>query len=152
MKVWTRLSESDIYAIADEVGVAIAISQVSTERHFGVPNPPPEIPKIGRAFSFGLRPLTSLGKIDGDYKYQRTSASGFRPERRVFAVCWHGHRDFMRALYARDPEARIKSALADYKHSDHFEGTHEDTAYRQVGSQMYPMQMREVCNCWKENW
>ncbi len=152
MKVWTKLSENDIYNIADEVGVAIALSQVSTERHFGMTVPPPEIPKVGRAFSFGLRPLTSLGRIDGDYKYQRTSSSGFSPDRRVFAVCWHGWRDFMIALYERDPDARIKTVFADYHGVEGFRRNYEATGNKNVGSMMYPMQAREVCNCWKENW
>jgi len=145
MKVWTRLSESDLYDIAEHVGVAIADrGSVNSRNH--------SINKVGRAFSFGLRPDVSLGRSEGDYKYQRTSASGFNADRRVFAVCWHGHRDFMIELFKRDPDARLKTMWADYKGRDSFEDNFEATGYKNVGSMMYPMQAREVCNCWKEAW
>lgn len=38
------------------------------------------------------------------------------------AVCWHGHRDFFRALYdLAGPNVRVKTMLADYRNADHFE-------------------------------
>lgn len=160
MKVWTTLSESELYDVANEVGVAIAVGQTSTEDWYsaryetgGNTVVRVEIPKIGRAYSFGLRPLRALGKsTSGDYLYQRTSASGFHADRRVFAVCWHGHRDFMRAIYKRDQNARIKSYIADYRNAQDFEEKFPATGHENVGSMMYPMQAREVCNCWKEEW
>lgn len=155
MKVWTRLSESDLYDIAQEIGVAIAIQQVSTEHWNGSGVHRSEIPRVGRAYSFGLRPLKTTRDEYGDYRYQRTSASVFHDERRVFAVCWHGHRDFMRAVFKRDPEARIKTALgrtrtdpgADYRGREDFEEKFPDTAYINVGSMMYPQYASEVCKC-----
>jgi len=145
MKVWTTLSESELYDLAESVGVAIADRGSVNQRHHS-------ITKDGRAYRFNLRPDKTLGRSEGDYKYQRTSASGFSPDRRVFAVCWHGHRDFMKELFERDPDARIKSMFADYRGKEQFEDKFEATGYRNVGSMMYPMQAREVCNCWKEAW
>lgn len=37
------------------------------------------------------------------------------------AVCWHGHRDFFRALYRLAPRARVRTALAVYRNADNFE-------------------------------
>lgn len=48
--------------------------------------------------------------------------------RRVNAVCWHGHREWMRAIFAEYPETVIRSALATYKGAEHFEETHEGTS------------------------
>lgn len=45
------------------------------------------------------------------------------------AVCWHGHRAFMRELFKLAPETVIRTGLATYKGSQHFEDTHEATRY-----------------------
>jgi hypothetical protein len=136
MKVWTTLTPAEIRECAAEVGVQIHGDSIT---------------KVGRAWNFRLGLLSGV-KRDKDHKYQRTSASGFNADRRVNAVCWHGHRDFMRALFRRDRDARIKSYFSDYKGSDDFEATFPETGYRNVGSMMYPMQMREVCNCALGDW
>ncbi|GAA3751156.1 hypothetical protein [Micromonospora maritima] len=47
--------------------------------------------------------------------------------RRLNAVCWHGHREWMRAIYKAHPDAVIRTALATYRGAKHFEDTHEDT-------------------------
>lgn len=43
------------------------------------------------------------------------------------AVCWHGHRDFMRALYVLAPAAEIRTAFATYKGAAHFEESFRGT-------------------------
>lgn len=70
----------------------------------------------------------------------RTSSSG-RPLR---SASWEAHRDFMRALFKINPDAKIKTALAYYKGSEDFEEKFPDTAYKQVGSMMCPMQFGET--------
>ena len=140
MKVWTRLSESELREIAAEVGVKIH----SDWRGNG-------IRRDGRAWRFRLALNSDLPKRDSGYKYQRTSSSGFNPERRVAAVCWHGHRDYMRAVFSRDPDARIKTAFADYRGSEGFERDFPETGYRNVGSMMYPAFAKDICTCsWGE--
>jgi hypothetical protein len=134
MKVW-GLNEQELQHAATEVGVT-----------------PHQLREDGRALRFTLRPDRSLGKLGGDYKYQRTSSSGFHPDRKVFAVCWHGHRDFMLEVFKCNPEARIKTMWADYKDREDFLDKYEATGYHNVGSMMYPMQAREVCNCATGEW
>lgn len=64
-------------------------------------------------------------------RYQRRSVDGAR---RVAAVCWHGHRDFLRALFERAPKARVQTAFlqrpdspaARYT-SENFERVYRDT-------------------------
>ena len=132
MKVW-RVNETQLQIIADEVSVSLY-----------------NMREDGRALRFTLRPAGE--KRNGNHIYQRTSASGFSPDRRVYAVCWHGHRDFMRAIFKREPDARIKTMWADYKGSEDFENKFEETGYRNVGSMMYPAYANSICKCHEGDW
>jgi len=67
--------------------------------------------------------------------------------RRANAVCWHGFRDFYRALFELSPGARVRSALAHFNGPAHFEATYQETGSRNVGSMMYPYTMAEACDC-----
>jgi hypothetical protein len=78
-----------------------------------------------------------------DERYRRRGFTG----RRIAAVCWHGHRDFMRACFALNPDGRIKSAMADYAGADEFERLFEGTGARNIGSMVQPMLYREACDC-----
>ena len=142
MKVWTRLSSDEIREIAAEVGVKIHSDWSGNG-----------IRKDGRAWSFRLALDSSVPKRgNAGYKYQRTSASMWNEGRKVAAVCWHGHRDFMRSVFTRDPEARIKTSWADYKGSDAFERDFPETGYRNVGSMMYPAFAKDICTCSHGEW
>lgn len=139
VKVWTTLTDDALYDIANAVGVSIACGQ-------SVNRTRTPIDKVGRAYSFSLRPTE--GKDEhGNRQYQRISASAWSSGRRVFAVCWHGHRDFMRAIFEHDPNARIKSYVADYKGRDDFERNFGQTGFHNIGSMMYPMFMKDACVC-----
>lgn len=84
----------------------------------------------------------------GDSKYQRTSSMVmFREGRRVHAVCWHGFRDFFRAVYRREPDAVFRTAMATYRGSEGFEATFPETGHRNIGSQMAPVCAAEACRC-----
>jgi hypothetical protein len=115
VKVWNA-TEQDIRAAAEEVGVAIHSDWAGTG-----------IVPDGRALRFRLAVNTAERREDGTLPYQRVSQSTWQGQRRVAAVCWHGHRDFMRALFASCPDARLKTALADYRGADDFEAKYLDT-------------------------
>ncbi len=110
-----------------------------------------ETQRQGRGWKFTLRPDRMTQEPDEDNprrmlaRYQRRSAS--YGERKVHAVCWHGHRDFFRAVYRREPEAVFVTAIARYEGTEGFEETFPETAYRNIGSQMYPCTMAEACYC-----
>lgn len=103
-------------------------------------------PIMGRraAFRFRLIPTSTR-----PYPWQRFSSSPFATKagnrRRVHAVCWHGQRAFMRALYARVPEARIATALTTYTSAEHFETTHNATANHQTGPMIARVSFAELC-------
>ena len=50
-----------------------------------------------------------------------------RRGRRLPYVTWEGHREFMRVVFRDHPEARIKSAVADYRGRDEFWAKHPST-------------------------
>lgn len=87
----------------------------------------------------GRRVRFVLRARDSHKRGARMSASG----RHTIAVSWEAHRDVMRALFRRDPEARIQSALAVYRGVDDFERTYEATGHKNVGSTMFLVTIRE---------
>lgn len=131
MKAWNA-TEEQIREAAHSVGLAI-------HSDCG-------IAQDGRALRFRLA-VDSTADRDawGFLPYQRASTwRGGGPGRRVAAVCWHGHRDFMRALFSLAPDMRLKTALADYRGADHFEGTYLDTFG--TGNE-YNVSYGQACNC-----
>ena len=63
---------------------------------------------------------------DGLLPFQARSRDG----RRLPYVTWEGHREFMRIVFRDHPEARIKSAVADYKNRADFWAKHPATKDR----------------------
>ena len=142
MKVWTTLSPEQIREVAQSVGVKIHSDWAGSG-----------IKRVGRAWNFRLALNSDVPKRgNAGYKYQRLSASGWSGTRKVAAVCWHGHRDFMRAVFALDKDARFKTAIADWKGSEDFEARFAETAYNNVGSMMYPAFAKDVCTCAHGEW
>jgi hypothetical protein len=115
MKAW-NVEPDTIRSCAHAVGLRI----------YGEWNGSDQIKRDGRALRFRLRLDTEQRQPDGTLPYQRISRVLIRP-RRVSAVCWHGHRDFMLAVFAVNPDARIKTALADYRGADDFERKYRAT-------------------------
>ena len=93
------------------------------------------INKGNTSYRFGIRP------IDG--KFQRVSPSG----RKVHAVCWHGHLDFMRCLYSINPAAKFRTAMNNYNSLDDLEATKGNAYHRNIGSVMFPMDYGDACKC-----
>lgn len=122
MKVW-QLSEREIYRAAANADVRIY-----------------NMRDDGNAKRFTL-------KLADSKKWQRLSASGFNRERKVNAVCWHGHYHFMREVFRINENARIKTSWQDYRGLESFLQDAPMTGFRNVGSLMFPAQAREVCLC-----
>ncbi len=107
--------------------------------------------RLGLAREVGL-PTIIAGRRTKAATWQRTSAGWARRERRVAAVCWHGYRAYLRELFRLAPEARVwtalnrRAGLPSYT-AQTFEHLHRETAYVNVGSQMYPVQAGEACDC-----
>ena len=106
--MWIRANQANIEQAASENGITLQELR---------PNP------RGRGFLLRLK----LGdkREDGTRKYQRLN---HRLTRKVAAVCWHGHRDFMVSLFDLEPTARIDSAFAKYNGAADFAAKFEATA------------------------
>lgn len=76
-------------------------------------------------------------------RWRRVSRQG----RRIHAVCWHGFRDFFRALYEVTPLAVCKTMYATYDGIEGFEETFPATGWRNIGSSMYPLNAQDACIC-----
>jgi hypothetical protein len=124
MKVW-GITELDAYRAADLVSVRIV-----------------NMRRDGRALRFTLKPTANK-------KWQRRSASSISPERKVNAICFHGHYHFMRELFRINENARIKTRFADYKGLAIFLDLAPQTGTINIGSRMYPVQVQEACFCYE---
>ena len=91
----------------------------------------------GRAIRCGLKVHSSKG--DGAHR----SWQG----RRTVSACWHVWRDFLSALFSEYPDARCKTAMADYRGQASFLDKFEMTGMKNIGTWMQPVQAREACEC-----
>jgi hypothetical protein len=140
MLIW-GLTQQEIIQAAERADVRIAGGNGGAVDDHGTPA------KQGRAFNFTLkttrvppawtRRSQNIKNKDGQYR------------RVVGAVCWHGHREFMREVFKINPEARIKTGIADYRGSKHFEDTH-GTTHSQGGNQYGRRGFGEACDCPRE--
>ena len=90
-----------------------------------------------------------LNRSDND-KYQRTGfmySENLKRYNKVSAICWHGFRDFMIAMYELDSNLRFVTAKATYKNKDDFYIKFPDTAYKNIGSLMNPINFGDACLC-----
>ena len=85
------------------------------------------------------RILPASGKVKG----ARRSWSG----RRLKATCWHGFRDVFLALFEACPDARVTTAMADYRGKVDFEAKYLATGSRmtEAGGKRTPYRL--LCDC-----
>lgn len=76
-------------------------------------------------------------------QWRRLGHSG----RRVSAVCWHGHKSFMQALFAQNAEGRIETSMAKYRGMIDFQRSFAATGDRNIGSMYHPMSYKRACVC-----
>ena len=88
----------------------------------------------------GRRVRFTLGTRDSHAHGSRRSASG----RHMPKASWEAHRDVLQALFALDPDATIRTALATYRGRADFRDKFPATAHKNVGSTMCPVTFRET--------
>jgi hypothetical protein len=130
-----------LQAAAKKVGVVAEIAMLT---------------KAGRTHRIKLRPLvrkewrTPAGRLRRAmrprFKYFRTKRDN--PESLLSsALCWHGFRDFFRAVFAIEPSARFVTMLATYDGAADFERVFPDTSEKNIGSQFAPVAIADACRC-----
>lgn len=145
MRLYTSLSSTDLREIAADIGVEISTSG-NTAPSAGKP--------ISRGrnagktlYTFVLRPDRATADADGNCRHQRESAGWSTGGRRVHAVCWHGHADFMALVFRADPAARFETAFATYAGIADFARNYRETAYRNIGAPIAPVSAASACRC-----
>ena len=103
-----------------------------------------QVQSMGRRGNQYRVKLTVDSTKDGERLY-RLSPGG--RGRKMHALCWHGFRAVMREWFRLCPDARIYTAMATYKGSDDFEMHHDITGNANIGSQFFPMKVRDACDC-----
>ncbi len=67
--------------------------------------------------------------------------------RRVAAVCWHGHRDFMLKLFDLLPTLTLRTGLTTYKGKEDFENKFPSTGEKYIGTTYEPCYYSDACFC-----
>lgn len=95
----------------------------------------------------GLRTPSGRYQVkNGERMLPRYCRTSWYSRRIVNAVCWHGHRDFFRALFAILPDLKVRTSMATYTGAT-FESIYRDTYYKNAGSQMQPAEYGSLCIC-----
>jgi hypothetical protein len=91
-----------------------------------------------------------LAPVDNRGAGTRTSAhSIFRNGRHGPYVCWHAHRDVFKAVLTEYPEAILQGGrywTVTYTAAT-FDEVYPPTAWRNLGSEIMPVTMPELCEC-----
>lgn len=134
----SNVSRATLEDAASRLGVEVEVSTLNTKgtRHRVKVNP-------GGYLSNGPYVTASGRKGTPNRRYQRISPNG----RRVAAVCWHGFRDYFRAVFEIEPKAVFRTALETWRGKEDFESRYRVTASRNIGSMMQPMMMADACVC-----
>lgn len=119
-----RTTEEALLQAAEECGFIVSLEYLNPSRNGG------------STFNVSLRP--------GPDTVQRTANP--LTGRRINAVCWHGFRDFYRALFSLTPNAGIRSMLASWDGVEDFESSYRQTGHRQVGPRIYPYSIVDKCD------
>lgn len=145
MKVW-GVYDDEIRELANEVGLRIlgewdhvpAIHERLEALRERYPSwDPTGIRREGKGYRFRLALRERLPT--GELKFQKIGYDG----RRTSGVCWHGYREFLMALFRKFPEARVQTALGDFRGRDNFLQNYRRTRDRR--SFNFTMATRCVC-------
>ena len=88
--------------------------------------------------------------LEDNATFRRRSASVYQGNRRVWAICYHGHLAFMAELYATNPGAILRSAMASYDNRDEFIHNADEVGFRNIGSRISPAPFESACDCGDE--
>lgn len=84
---------------------------------------------------------------NGDAPYQRESVGWGTAGRRVHAVCWHGFRDYFRAVFEKEPDAIFRTSLDTWRGSADFEARFPASGHKNIGPPIAPIPMADACRC-----
>ena len=100
---------------------------------------------VASKYRINFRIVSMWGGGD-DYRTDTFKRTGFNGQR-IDAICYHGHLAFMVELFRNNPEAILKSALVNYNGVAEFVEKAPKVASRNIGSEIYPIQLEDACLC-----
>ncbi len=137
--------------------IASNVSRESLEYAARVVGVHADISSVGRRFRVKLRPLVTPDMLRssgrrypderGDARYQREAVGYGSAGRRVHAVCWHGFRDFFRAVFDQESDAVFRTALDTWRGAEDFEKRFAATGYKNIGPRIAPVSIASACRC-----
>lgn len=136
----SKVSATVLLEAARSIGVITDVNSMSANRHRVKLYPDPSPDCYTRAGRRKTGP-------QGDARYQRESVGFGTAGRRVNAVCWHGFRDYFRAVYEHCPEAIFRTSLATWKGSEHFEANFPASGHKNIGPLIAPVEYAGACRC-----
>jgi len=101
----------------------------------------------GRGFRFTLGLGDKRPAWRGEKNVAPYTRLNHQLSRRVGAVCWHGYRDFLQAVFDESPEAICITAMARYAGRAGFNANFLRTGSRDIGSAFSPMRYADACFC-----
>ena len=101
------------------------------------------------AHKFMLRPDRSSGVNPRDQRFRliRDNPYGRDGRRAVWAVCWHGHFNFMANVFELDPTATFQTGFDTWAGQDDFFERAPHSGTRNIGSMMIPLSYQGACDC-----
>ena len=98
-----------------------------------------------------LRPDRSSGAAPRDQRFRlirdNPYANSGDGRRAVWAVCWHGHFNFMAKVFELDPTATFQTGFDTWAGQDDFFARAPASGTRNIGSMMYPLNYNGACDC-----
>lgn len=146
----SKVTRDVIESAAQKIGVAVEITTLNAKgtRHRVKVNSLPTAANYRTATSrSGETYQVRYQDERGDAPYQRESVGYGSAGRRTHAVCWHGFRDFFRAVYAETPGAIFRTSLDTWKGSEDFEARFPASGHRNIGPPIAPVPMADACRC-----
>ena len=133
MKIW-GITMEQVHQIVNDVSRDNYQNNLEIDQG-GLHSPPR---KIGKAIAFCLRVKDSKGP---------GHALVGPSQKRWVSACWHCHRDVCIAIFNLNPDARIKTAIADYRGKWDFNYSFPATGSYNIGSVTSPVHMSHACEC-----
>ena len=146
----SNVTHEILESAAKKVGVALVVTtmnQKGTRHRVKVNSAPTDANYRMATARDGRTYQVRFADERGDAPYQRESVGYGSAGRRVSAVCWHGFRDFFRAVYAETPGATFRTAVDTWKNTEDFEARFPASGHRNIGPRIAPVMMADACRC-----
>ena len=131
-------------AAEDDISAALSVANYAFYGNLVFCEEPKPLAKDHRSWSvlLGVKEPSGPGYRRGMLHYFNVYQT--RPSK---SVCYHAYREYLYALYEREPRAKVTTELAKYNSIEHFEASYRHTGSYDVGSVYMAVTFEEACDC-----